>query len=368
MAVFVGEPHDLVFDRGAVAGALAVDEAAVDRCQVQVVANQLVGGGGGAGDVAAHRLAAHPGGRIEGEEAVVGVAGLLFERIERHAAPVHPGGGACFEPVRAEAQGLQRFGEPFGRLFAGAARRHRLAADPDAAAQKGAGGEDHRLSGVDAAEVGAHPDHPADRAAGLGAVRLVSLGGLGRAVTPVDLAVEVHLQIGHHRLAQGEVGGVLEQLQHLAGVGPLVRLGAQGPDGRAAAGVENAFLQGGGVRQAADDAAEGIHLMHQLALGGPAHGRVAGLPGNAIEVEREQGGVQAQPGGGERRFAAGVAAADHDQIKAFGGGAAQDHRPILHGPAPGRGLGVTELAPDGRQGGIVQRQRGPGAGYPWPQG
>ena len=339
MAVFVGEPHDLVFDRGAVAGALAVDEAAVDRCQVQVVANQLVGGGGGAGDVAAHRLAAHPGGRIKGEEAIVGIAGLLLEGIEGDAAAIDAGGGARFEAIGAEAQGLQRLGEALGRLLTGPARRHRLAADPDAAAQKGAGGENHRLSGVDAAEVGAHPDHPADRAAGPGAGRLVSLGGLGRAVTPVDLAVEVHLQIGHHRLAQREVGGVLEQLQHLAGVGPLVRLGAQGPDGRAAAGVENAFLQGGGVRQAADDAAEGIHLVHQLALGGTAHGRVAGLPGDAIEVERKQGGVQAQPGGREGRFAAGVAAADDDQIKAFGGGAAQGHRPILHGPAPGRGPG-----------------------------
>ena len=37
-----------------------------------------MGGGRGAGDVAAHRLAAHPAGWIKGEVALVGVAGLLL--------------------------------------------------------------------------------------------------------------------------------------------------------------------------------------------------------------------------------------------------------------------------------------------------
>jgi hypothetical protein len=52
-----------------------------------------------------------------------------------------------------------------------------------------------------------------------------------------------------HGLAQVKVGGVL---QHLAGVVPLVGLGAQGPNGRAAAGVEDPLLQGGGIGEAAD--------------------------------------------------------------------------------------------------------------------
>ena len=85
------------------------------------------------------------------------------------------------------------------------------------------------------------------------------------------------------------IGGVLQQLQHLAGVLAFVGLGAQGPHGRAAAGVEHPFLQGGGIGQPADHTAQGVHLMHQLALGRTAHGRVAGLPGDAIEVEAEQG-------------------------------------------------------------------------------
>jgi hypothetical protein len=46
-------------------------------------------------------------------------------------------------------------------------------------------------------------------------------------------------------------------------------------------------LQGGGIGQAADHPAEGIHFMDQLAFGRAAHGWVAGLPGDAIEVEAE---------------------------------------------------------------------------------
>jgi hypothetical protein len=62
---------------------------------------------------------------------------------------------------------------------------------------------------------------------------------------------------GSHGLAPVKVGGVLQSLQHLAGVGPFVGLGAQGPNGRAAVGVEDALLQGGGIGEAADQPAEG---------------------------------------------------------------------------------------------------------------
>ena len=80
---------------------------------------------------------------------------------------------------------------------------------------------------------------------------------------------------------------MLQQLQHLAGVLAFVGLGAQGPNGRAPAGVEHPLLQRGGIGQSADHAAEGIDLMNQLALGRTAHRRVTGLPGDAIEVEAE---------------------------------------------------------------------------------
>ena len=48
---------------------------------------------------------------------------------------------------------------------------------------------------------------------------------------------------------------MLQQLQHLARVLAFVGLGAQGPHRRAAAGIEHPLLQGGGIRQPADDPA-----------------------------------------------------------------------------------------------------------------
>ena len=58
-------------------------------------------------------------------------------------------------------------------------------------------------------------------------------------------------------------------------------------------------------------------------------GRVAGLPSDAIEIEAEQGGVQAQAGGRNRRFTAGMAAADHYHVEGFGGGGAEAHGFII---------------------------------------
>ena len=118
---------------------------------------------------------------------------------------------------------------------------------------------------------------------------------------------------------------MLQQLQHLAGVEAFVGLGAQGPHRRAAAGVEDALLDGGGIGQATDHATEGIHFMDELAFGGSTDGRVAGLPGDPVEVEREQSRVQPKPGGGNRCFTTGVAATDHDHVEGFGGGSGEAH-------------------------------------------
>ena len=122
---------------------------------------------------------------------------------------------------------------------------------------------------------------------------------------------------------------MLQQLQHLAGVEALVGLGTQGPHRRAAAGVEDALLDGGGIGQAPDYPTQGIHFMDELAFGGATDGRVAGLPGDAIEIEAEQGGVQAQPGGGDRRFTTGMATTDHNHVEGFGGGGAEAHASII---------------------------------------
>ena len=196
-----------------------------------------MGGCGGAGDVAAHGGAADPGTGIEGEKAVVGVARLLLQSVQVQAAAIDPGWSAGLEAVGDETQLSQGFGQTFGGLFAGATRRHRAVAHPDAASQEGARGEDHSAGGVGAAEIGANPHDAGGWGPGARAGGWISLDE----------------KPGDHRLPQVQVGRVLQQLQHLAGVLALVCLGPQGPDSRAAAGIEHPLLQGGGVGKATDD-------------------------------------------------------------------------------------------------------------------
>ena len=110
MGVFVGKAHDLVFDRGAIARAFAVDDAAVNRGEMEVVFDQLMGCRCGAGDVAAHLFAAGPGRWVKRKEAIGGIAWLCFQLVERNAAPINAGRGAGFEPIGVEAQLLQGVG------------------------------------------------------------------------------------------------------------------------------------------------------------------------------------------------------------------------------------------------------------------
>jgi hypothetical protein len=51
-------------------------------------------------------------------------------------------------------------------------------------------------------------------------------------------------------------------------------------------------LDGGGIGKAADHATEGIHFMDELAFGWTTNGRIAGLPGNSVEIEGEESGIQ----------------------------------------------------------------------------
>ena len=69
--------------------------------------------------------------------------------------------------------------------------------------------------------------------------------------------------------------------------------------------------------------------MDELAFGGSADGRVAGLPGDAIEIEAEQGSVQAQACRGDGRLTSGMAATDHDHIEGFRGGGGEAHAFII---------------------------------------
>jgi hypothetical protein len=65
--------------------------------------------------------------------------------------------------------------------------------------------------------------------------------------------------------------------------------------------------------------------MHQLAFGWSAHGWITWLPGDPVEIEGEQGGIQPQASRRDRSLATGMAASHDDQVKTFCRGRAEAH-------------------------------------------
>ena len=126
-----------------------------------------------------------------------------------------------------------------------------------------------------------------------------------------------HDQLSHLSLLDEEIRLALQHLAHLEAVLLLVTLGARRPHGRPPGSIEQAKLDSHRVSDFAHDPAQGIHLAYQMALGNPAHGRIARHLGNQVHVEREQGRFQSHAGRGHGSFAAGMAGADNDHIVLF---------------------------------------------------
>ena len=102
---------------------------------------------------------------------------------------------------------------------------------------------------------------------------------------------------------------------HTLGVGGFVALAAGGPDGGAAAQVEGLCLERGKIGIAAHFAAEGVKLADQVAFGEAADRGIAGHARQGVEPRGNERGFDAHPSGGERRLAAGVATANHNDGK-----------------------------------------------------
>ena len=91
VAILVGKAHDLILNAGAVAGADALDQPAIQRASADVFPDDPVGFGVGVGNVALHL--------------VVRVTGLALKPVKRNAAPVHPGRCTGLEPAQGQARG-----------------------------------------------------------------------------------------------------------------------------------------------------------------------------------------------------------------------------------------------------------------------
>src|SRR5690606_7739573 len=122
-------------------------------------------------------------------------------------------------------------------------------------------------------------------------------------------------------------GGVLQQVKpllclklflHEHGVERFVALGTHRAYGGSLAGVELSYLHSRLVRYACPLAAERVDLGDDLAFSRAANRRVAGHVPGAIEVGGDDERAGTGPGGSQRRLAAGMAGADHDDIVGSG--------------------------------------------------
>ena len=64
-------------------------------------------------------------------------------------------------------------------------------------------------------------------------------------------------------------------------------------------------------------------------LGSGAHGGIARLPGDSVEIEGEQGRVQPQPCSGDRGLTAGVTTSHDDHVEDFARGRGEAHGFII---------------------------------------
>ena len=125
-------------------------------------------------------------------------------------------------------------------------------------------------------------------------------------------------EVDYFGLLDEEVGLGFEDFAHFYAVEGFVALGAGGPDGGAAGGVEETELDAGGVGYLAHDSAKGVDLADEMAFGDAADGWVAAHLGDEVEVEGEDGGAEAHARGGHGGFASCVAGAYYYYVELFG--------------------------------------------------
>ncbi|OPZ80125.1 MAG: hypothetical protein BWY77_01226 [bacterium ADurb.Bin431] len=290
MALLVGEAMDFILDRGAVAGSDTLDHPLIEGGAVEPGAEDVVGAGAGAGEVAG-KLVHFEVLMAEAERDDLGVPGLLLHALQIDGAAVEARGGAGLEPAAVEAVVGELFGDAAGGRFSAAPSRKVVEADMNEAVEKGAGTEDNRTGPHRMARFGHHP---------------------------TDLVL-FDKQGGHALLAQGEVLLLLEQPAHAQGVVIAVILGARGPDGGTLGAVEHAELQGGLVRHHAHGAAEGVDLLDEVALGQSADGGIAGHLRQGEDVLGDEQGGGPHPGGRQRGLAAGMTPTHYQNVIAIAG-------------------------------------------------
>ena len=125
-------------------------------------------------------------------------------------------------------------------------------------------------------------------------------------------------QVLDRRLDHLEVGRRPDRRLHGGPVELAVGLGARALHRRPLGAVEQAELDAGRIGHPPHQPVQRIDLAHQMALAEPADGRVARHLADGGEPVRDERRARAHARRRSRRLAAGMAAADHDDVEGFG--------------------------------------------------
>ena len=302
----VGEAHDLVLDRGAVAGPAAGQVAAVDGAVAEVVGDDAVGRLGRVGHAAGDlRHVDAVGQEAERHRFVVGR--LHLQPVPGDGAPVQPRRRARLEPAHGQAGAIEIGGQSGRRGFSVTAGGDALVALVDDAVEEGAGRQHDRAGPQFGPLPRRHPDDT------------------------VPLQDQALGRSGH----QGQVRGRGQFGLHGLAVQATVDLAARTLHRRTLGAVEQAELDAGDIAQPAHQAIHGVDLAHQMTLAQTADGGVTGHLADGLELLGQQQGGRPGARGRGRGLTAGVASPDDDDVETLHG---RGHRgkPALSLPGRGR--------------------------------
>ena len=238
-----------------------------------------------------------------------GCISRLAQSIER---PSRRAGVPVLRRPRRRSRASSRSDRPLAGSLAMAAGGGLFLAPMDQPAQEGAGGE-HHCPGPDPAAIAR--DDPGHATV------------LDHQV--LDSAFD-HLEIGRRP----------DRGLHRLAVELAIGLGARTLHGGALGAIEQAELDAGGVRHPPHQAIQRIDLAHQMPLAEPADRRIAGHLADRGEPVGHQRRARAHAGRGSRSLAAGMAAADNNDVKSWRGHGsirgANLAAPYPRPPGPGR--------------------------------
>ena len=286
MSVAIAELDDLVLDRGTIARTDTLDLAGIERGAGKIVADDPMGLRARARHPAFDLRIGDPG-REVGEGNRVFVRRLALDALPVDRLAVEPRRRSGLEPPEPQTQTPQRRRQPRRGILAHSPGGNALCADMDEAGEKGACRQHDRPTG-DPAAIG--EDH----------------GGDGAVLANIHVE-DVAFDDGQ-TLVLGDPG------LHGRAIELAVGLGAGPAHGRALAPIEEAKLDARGIGDLAHEATQRIHFAHEMALADPADRRIAAHRPDRLEAMGDEEGRSTEARGRARRLAAGMAAANDDNI------------------------------------------------------